>query len=544
MFGGNLFDPPRQIEKLVLRPIQEEMLNEVRAAFRHSRRLILQAATAAGKTALAAKIIQNAVEKGKRCLFIADRIVLVNQTSKSFDRWGISHGIVQADNPKYFPNRAVQIASAATLVRRHVGQYDVIIQDEAHVIHKGSLKAFDANPDAFILGLTASPYSKALGKIYETHIQPFTVRHLIDKGLLCDYDAYGPSQIDLSKVKTKCGEYDQNGLGKAADKPKLVADIVQTWREKANNKKTIVFSVNVPHSRSLEKEFQRNGISACEINAYLPKEGEGSVRKLIEDFRNDKFKVLISVAIATTGFDVPDVECVILATATKSMIKLTQAIGRSLRLFPGKERAIVLDHGSNLSRLGFPDEYVIDELDDGKKGESKNKKKEKKEKLPKVCPSCDYLKPAGVHVCPACGFVAKHIEPIETEEGELKKLTRKEAKNYSTQEKQSFLAQLNQYAENKGYKKGRAGCFGWALMKYSEKFGCQPSSRMDWKAKEKTGVEVLKYIQHQNVKYAKAKDKLGKQKAVSCPACGCAQTTKLVTGTIECKACGKVVESA
>jgi len=108
MLYENIFEQHSHIEDLVLRPIQEEMLNEVRKAFRKSRRIILQAATAAGKTALSAKIIQNAVKKGKRCLFIADRIVLVNQTSESFDRWGIKHGVVQADNPKYFPDRAVQ----------------------------------------------------------------------------------------------------------------------------------------------------------------------------------------------------------------------------------------------------------------------------------------------------------------------------------------------------------------------------------------------------------------------------------------------------
>lgn len=497
-----------QTEELILRPLQIEMVNQVREAFHKSRRIILQAATAAGKTAISAKIIQQAVAKGKRCLFIADRIILVNQTSESFERWGILHGIQQADNPKYYPNRPVQIGSAATLARREIDQYDLIIQDEAHVIHKGSLKAFDANPDAFILGLTASPYSKALGKIYDFHIQPFTVKYLIEKGVLCPYEAYGPvdKSIDLSNVKVVAGEWDNKTLGEAVDKPKLTADIIQTWRELGENRKTIVFSVNVAHSRALQKEFIRHGIQAREINAYLPKEGPDSAKQIIEDFRNDKFKILISVTMATTGFDVPDVSCVVFACSTKSMIKFTQAMGRGLRLSDGKSNCIVLDHGSLFSTLGWPDEYSIDQLDDGKKSEASNKKKEKKEKLPTACLSCGAIKPAGIHTCPACGFTPKHIAPVETEDGELKKLERKKKKDraeYTLVEKQAFLAQLNQYAADKGFKKGKGGCFGWAINKYISKFGSKPPNTIKWNNRAIPGPEVLAWIKHENIKYAK-----------------------------------------
>jgi superfamily II DNA or RNA helicase len=534
--------------ELKLWPVQEKILAELRQTMKHHRRTVLMASTGLGKTEIAVQIIKNAVERDKRVCFVCHRINLVYQTSERLYHYGVLHGIIQADHPEYFPNRLVQVASIQTLIRRKQDKFDIYIFDECHVQFSGHRQIIENRLDSFFIGLSATPYAKGLGKYFTGLCHPVSMKSLISDGVLKSFEAYGPDTIDLTGVKTVAGDYKKDDLEHAADKPKLVADIVETWLKHARDKKTMVFSSGVAHGRSLEKEFQRNGIRAREVNGYMPKETQGDAEganKIIEDFRNGKYQVIISAEMLVAGFDVTDVSCVVLATATKSEMKFCQAVGRGIRRHDGIEKCIVLDHGSNFQRLGWPDdiEAEFDELDDGKKKEKKNKKKEKPEKLPKVCPSCDYLKPSGVHVCPACGFVAKHIEPIETEEGELKKLKRK-AKNYSMQEKQSFLAQLNQYAENKGYKKGRSGCFGWALMKYSEKFGCQPSSRMDWKAKENTGVEVLKYIQHQNIKYAKAKGKLWKQKAFSCPACGCAQTAKRVTGTVECKACGKVVNNA
>jgi len=551
LFTG--FTPP---EELVLKPIQDEILNQVRTAFTKSKRVILQAATASGKTAIAAKIFQNATKREKRCLFICDRIVLVNQTSDEFGRWGIRHGVVMGkDHPLCIPDRPVQIASAATLLNRKIDQFDIIIQDEAHALHKGAIKAFDANPDALILGLTASPYTKGLGKIFETYIQPFTIKQLTEKGLLCPYDVYGPCPIDLSNVKTTAGEYNNKDLGEAANKTGLTADIVDTYLKLAKGKKTIVFSTNVAHGRALQKQFMKKGISAKEINAYLPKAGPESSTAIIEEFRQNIFTVLISVSIIIKGFSVSDVEVIQLATATKSMIKLTQAVGRGTRLFPGKEKCIVLDHGKNFERLGFPDEYVFDELDDGKKHESSNKQQERPEQLPKVCASCAFLKPPGVHICPACGFKPELVQDVEVADGQLEKIARKARKEYTIEEKQEFLGGLNRHAAKKGMKIHRKGFYGWALYKFQDKFGCRPSSKMSWSHQCNISEEVKKFIQHGNIKFAKGKDKKEKKiannrnceiiKMEGCPKCG-SKSGVLVQAKpfkLECLMCGEFIRN-
>jgi len=89
-------------------------------------------------------------------------------------------------------------------------------------------------------------------------------------------------------------------------------------------------------------------------------------------------------------------------------------------------------------------------------------------------------------------------------DGELKKMKRKTRKEYSLNDKQSFLAQLNQYASEKKFQQGKNGCYGWALHKYKEKFGSEVPSCLDWGAKEPVHEEVKNFITHCNIKYAYA----------------------------------------
>ena len=528
-------------KELKLYEVQDKIVNQCRETMRYYKKIILQAATGVGKTVIATWMAREAYKKDLRILFVCDRISLIDQTSEMFDAYGLNHGIFQADNPMYAPDFPIQIGSIQTLARRKQRDYDFIILDEIHTFYKSHEKILKHNPDAYVLGLTATPFTKGLGKYFDKHIEPVPVKELIKLGYLCSFEIYSPQVIDVSGIRTVAGEYKQDELGKAADKPELVADVVRTWKQLGQNKKTIMFCVNVAHGRHLQKVFLQQGIKAKEINGYMLKEGDEGANQIIKDFRNNKFKILISTEMLVKGFDVPDVECIVFATATKSHIKFIQACGRGLRIFDGKEKCRILDHGSNAERLGFPDEYEFIELDDGKQQRSKNKKA-KKEKLPKKCPSCDFLKPAGVQKCPACKFIPKFIEDVEIEDGELKKLQRKTRSEYSLQEKQSFLAQLNQYCCDTGGREHRKGFYGAAIYAYADKFGCRPSSKMKWNAFEQVGDDVKKYMLYRKIKYAKGKQKKAQE---SCSKCGSKKFALVNSGPhrkLTCAGCNEYIK--
>jgi superfamily II DNA or RNA helicase len=487
--------------EIILKPLQNLCLHEIRQAFLRSRKIVFQAATGMGKTIVAAHIIKSALEKGKTVSFIADRIVLCNQTSDVLRRYGIPHGVLQAQNERFDINQPVQVCSIQTLKTRGCPKSDLIIIDEAHVLYKSHLAIMAENPDSYFLGLTATPYAKGMGKHFDFHIEPVPVKQLIANGYLVPFDVYGPSIADLSKLKVRAGEFTEESVGEVFDKADIIGDVVKTWQKLTPGKKTIVFGANIAHIKHLVKQFQEAGIAADQVNAYDTDERDDA----IQSFRRGDTTVLCSVEVLTKGFDAPEAEVCVLAVATKSMIKWTQTTGRVLRTAPGKEKAIILDFGGNAERLGFPDDFEFLGLDDGKKKTAKTK--EPVEKKPKACPSCDFIKPVGVHVCPACGFAPERIKNVEVSEGELAKLQRQAKKEYSIEDKQSWLAQLNQYAADHKMRRHWKGFYGAAIYAYADKFGTRPSGKIDWNAREPVSEEVKRFMIHRNIAYAKRKAK-------------------------------------
>ena len=496
-----IFDMEDVSGDLKLKPLQEFSLNQIRYNMRQVKRLVYQAATGLGKTIIAAQIVKNAQQKGKKILFIADRIVLCNQTSDVFLKYGIDHGVIQSENPRWNTSKPIQICSIQTLKTRGCPENaDIIIIDECHVLHKKHIEIMNDNPQAYILGLTATPYAKGMGKYFDTYIEPVKMKYLIENDYLVPFEIFGPSIADLTKLKVRAGEFTEESNTEVFDTADIIGDVVKTWQKLTPDKKTIVFGANIAHIKHIVEQFKAVGVSAVQINAYDDDRDE-----VLKSFTEGPVKVLCSVEVATKGFDCPEAEVCVLAVATRSMIKWTQTCGRVLRTFEGKEKAVILDFGGNAERLGFFDDYEFLGLDDGKKKESK--KPEPKEKLPKACPSCDFIKPVGVHVCPACGFSPEKKSEVEAADGTLEKLKRKARKDYTIEEKQNFLAQLNTYAEDHNMRRGKSGMYGFAYYAFKDKFGVQPSGKINWSARAPVSEEVKRYMTYRNIRYAKRRQK-------------------------------------
>jgi superfamily II DNA or RNA helicase len=492
-----------QYGDIELKPLQKVILQELRNEMvKGTKRIVLQAATGLGKTVIAAQIIKNALEKGKSVLFIVDRIVLANQTSDVLRRYGIPHGVLQGKNERFDISQPCQVCSIQTVKMRGVNSADLIIIDEAHVLHKAHIDLMQENPEAYVIGLTATPYAKGMGKHFEKHIEPFPVKELISQGYLVPFDIYGPAIVDLSRLKVKAGEYTEESNYQVFGDADIVGDVIGEWEKIAKGLKTIVFGVNVAHIKYLSDRFNAAGYKSCQINAYQTEEER---IESLDGFLYGDTMVLCSVEVATKGFDCPSVECCVLAVATRSMIKWTQTTGRALRTFPGKEKAIMLDFGGNAERLGFPDDFQFFGLDDGKKKKSSPSDKEKQEPMPKACPVCSFIKPIGVRKCPACGFLPEHKKDVESAEGNLAKLQRKSRLEYTIEQKQEWLAMANQWCADRKMKRHRKGFYGAAIYAYADKFGCRPSGKVNWSAMRIPSEDVKKYMIHRMIKYAKRK---------------------------------------
>lgn len=494
-----------------LRGYQEGAIGKLRSALARNRRVMLYSPTGSGKTEMGFAMILGAMAKGRKVVFIANRKELVRQASRRLDAAGIAHGILQADNTRSLDAR-VLVCSIDTVHRRGLpDDVGLLIIDEAHAV-AGSVKyrellfRYNLVP---CIGLSATPFSPGLGKhynelrgpLFEALVEAVTIRELIDLGFLVDCDVFAPADPDLAGVKTQRSiggeiDYNETQLAEAVDKPALVGDIVQHWQRLAAGKQTVCFASNIAHSQHIAAAFQRAGVTAAHIDYHHDDDERAAI---LDAFARGEITVLSNSALLAEGWDCPAVEVMILARPTKSLIRYVQMVGRVLRPAPGKGRALLLDHSGTVLRLGFATDDLPLELDDGNANKAGSRKEERKMSEPKPCPSCKFVRPAGVHVCPQCGFAPTRQSGVEAADGELVKLDRKTKKPATPDRKQHIYSQLLQVCRAKGYRPG------WAANQYRAMFGVWPRGLRDVEAAP-TG-ELLGWLKSQQIRFAKGREK-------------------------------------
>ncbi|AWI90257.1 hypothetical protein C0214_19550 [Methylobacterium sp. DM1] len=481
-----------------LHPHQVKALDGLRSSLKAGfRRPMLQASTGFGKTVLAGAIVKNARAKGKRVLFVVPAIALIDQTVRSFYAEGIRDiGVIQGNHPMTNPAAPVQVASVQTLQRRAIPPFDVVMIDEAHRWFEmvGQWMRDAGWQKVPFIGLSATPWTRGLGKHYDDLIQVTTTAELIEAGYLSPFRVYAPSHPDLGGVRTVAGDYHEGDLSEAMNKPALVADVVTTWRQRGENRPTFVFAVDRAHAKHLQGEFEKAGIGCGYIDAFTkPEEREAMFKR----FSAGELRVIASVGCLTTGVDL-DVRCISLCRPTRSEMLYTQIIGRALRTAPGKRDALILDHSDTTLRLGFVTDIHHDVLDDGRERQ-KAEPRQKPEALPKECSACNFLKPAKTPKCPACGFKPERQSEIVCEDGQLVEMTprRKKAK---ADEKASVFGQLRHYAKSRNLRDA------WAAHRFREMFGVWPNAHRLAPDAEPTP-EILSWIKSRQIAFAHRRNK-------------------------------------
>jgi DNA repair protein RadD len=331
-----------------------------------------------------------------------------------------THGIIQADNPRFALFRPFQIASAQTIEARGINDnYDVIVVDEAHTVYAATTKLV-METKAAVIGLSATPFTKGLGKTYSRVINAATMDELVRLGVLTPLRILSCKKPDMKGAKTKGGEWTAGDAGKRG--MEIVGDVVREWLEHANNAKSIVFGPTVVHATALVEQFKSAGVRA---ELFTGKTTDEERRELLKEYRkpDSEIRLLISVEALAKGFDVPDVSCVVdCRPLRKSLSTFVQMVGRGLRSSPGKTECLLLDHSGNVVRFAddFSDLYFngLAELDAGERLDDEVRKDEPRP--PKKCPSCGFT-PCGKR-CVRCGFEAKSVSLTEHHEGRAEEL--------------------------------------------------------------------------------------------------------------------------
>lgn len=460
---------------LTLRPYQQDMIDRTRAAMREHKRVLLQAPTGAGKTAITVHMMSRAAEQGKKSVFLVHQNELLSQTSRALWAQHLEHGMIAAGRVQ--SNQPAQVASVQTLVRRldRYQEPDLIIIDECHRSASASYQAIlDAWPNAWVIGLTATPQrtdGKGLGDTYAEIVRGPSIRELMDAGYLCDYEIYAPpSTLDLSHVKTKMGDYDRAELEASVDRPTITGDAIATYLKHSPGKRCVVMCVSIKHAEHVRDSYLTAGVP-CELieGSMTNSEREAVLARM----RTGETLVIAQVQLLIEGVDIPVIEVVQWLRPTQSLIVWMQGNGRGLRPAPGKEGLLILDQVGNWQRHGLPDDDREWSLEGRKKG--KRASNSDPEVRVQQCQACYHVFRPGVSECPSCGapIERKEARKIEVVEGELAKvdadLFRKQGKREQGQARD--LAELIALGARRGMRNPSA----WAVNVYCARQGRKPT---------------------------------------------------------------------
>lgn len=391
---------------------------------KHEGACLLQLPTAAGKSIICAELVRQVWDQWPdfhpRTVVLVPSKELAEQNAEKLVKLlpqNISVGFVSASLGKKQHLKDVVVATIGSIYKdaHQMGNIKVVIIDEAHLCNNngkdnGMYRRFLTDLakycDFRVVGMTATAYrgdgvwlTDGDDPLFTGIANTVTMRELLDAGYIAPLVPPAPgsitTRIDTSNVGISQGDYKVSEL----------SDVVETYlqgvadesvRLAADRKKWIAFTPSVANANSLALKLDYKGIRTFVVCGETPKDVR---EKAIEYFKQGDIRCLITVLALSTGFDVPDVDCLIWCRPTRSPVLYVQGFGRACRIAPGKTDALILDFTDTTERMG-PVDLV------------KGKAKKRKDGVAPfvVCDNCGARNHAKALVCSECGAEIAHAE--------------------------------------------------------------------------------------------------------------------------------------
>lgn len=381
---------------MLLRPYQETALAAIQAAYRAGKRApLLCSPTGSGKSAMTKYMLGRT---NKSVLYLCHRSELADMIHEDLKSAGLPHGMITAGSEALPNTYRIHVGMVPTVARRldRLPAFQWVISDEAHLAMSetwsGILKHYSTS---WHLGMSATPCrldGKGLGEIYDEIVYGPSVRELMARGYLTRCRAFAPA-IPLDGIKRTAGDYQMGDAARVLDTSTITGDAIREYAKRMPGRRAIVFCCTREHADHVAGQFRMGGIAAANVDGSMTK-AERSAR--IADFRDGRMPILTNVDLLTTGFDMPAIEGAIFLRPTQSLALYLQMVGRILRIAPGKDEALILDHVGNVLRHGLPDsdrEWTLD-----------GKASRPTAPVVRQCPECfAAFHPA--RSCPECGYV-------------------------------------------------------------------------------------------------------------------------------------------
>lgn len=351
----------------VLRDYQHESIAAVAAdRLRGFTRLVINLPTGMGKTVIMCFMARDAPGK---VMLMMHRRELINQTIKQLRKICPNRTIGRIQAGVKETNADIIVASVQTLATNKglaasLGGVALMVIDECH--HAAARTYRDAVRDVapdLLVGFTATLArndEKGLGDLWQKVSLKKTVAWGEKHGYILpsiDEPITVPA-LDLSQASVHINEWGEEDYSdKDVETALLNADagriLAREFKARAGRRLGVVFVPTKKAAHAIAADFTRAGIATGVITGDTKSVDRD---EMFEDMRAGRLQVLVNCMVLTEGFDMPEIEVVVIARITRSQSLYIQMRGRGTRPCPeiGKKNLLLLD------TVGVTTEHDVD----------------------------------------------------------------------------------------------------------------------------------------------------------------------------------------
>jgi superfamily II DNA or RNA helicase len=222
-------------------------------------------------------------------------------------------------------------------------------------------KFFKGLGDIKVCGLTATPYRakryatidkignmsyatefKLLNRFWPMYFKEIAyskdIGELQEEGYVsrAEYYTQEDDDWDLLKVNSTGADFTEESLEHFADrKVRQMMEILPTL---IKHKKVLFFCSSIRQATMVSNALSSAKITCPLITANTPKKERAQI---VEDYKSGKIRFLANVSTLLAGFDVPDIDAIVMMRPTLSIRVLYQSLGRGLRLDPNDPNKVL-----------------------------------------------------------------------------------------------------------------------------------------------------------------------------------------------------------